>query len=293
VGDVAPRLDALLRQLHAQAKGKESISLEDPYPSPLPKVAALLVSGGVTRNPSFRAALAAAAARHFGAVEEGRAAAGLASHAEARAAEQAAAQQTADGAALLAAHAVQPAAVLATLDEGGGWVPPLDSLPCGVGVEVSGLEAPEAARPLLFTPLASYPLEVQLWLETSTTPQTVVIYEERPAPPGPPAPPGAKGEGKGEGEGEGEGKGKPSRTPLLRLTLEAVPRGVLDVLRREGKPTQRLLHVGVDASGLLDVDLDDLDEPEARWGGWGQMLLLLMLLSGLVGFAGSVLGMRT
>ena len=43
---------------------------------------------------------------------------------------------------------------------------------------------------------------------------------------------------------------------------------------------QRRLRVSVDASGLLDVDLDDLDEPEARWGGGscGQLLLLLMLL---------------
>ena len=52
--------------------------------------------------------------------------------------------------------------------------------------------------------------------------------------------------------------------------------------------------MGVDASGLLEIDLDDLDEPEARWGGGscGQLLLLLMLLSGLVGFATSVLGLK-
>ena len=57
---------------------------------------------------------------------------------------------------------------------------------------------------------------------------------------------------------------------------------------------QRRLRVGVDASGLLEIDLDDLDEPEARWGGGscGQLLLLLLLLSGLVGFATSVLGLK-
>ena len=75
----------------------------------------------------------------------------------------AAAQDTAHGAAVLAAHALQPAAVLAAMDDGGGWVPPLDALPCGVGVEVSGQAAGGgAARPLLFAPLACYPLETEV-----------------------------------------------------------------------------------------------------------------------------------
>ena len=42
--------------------------------------------------------------------------------------------------------------------DGGGWVPPLDALPCGVGVEVSG----QAGGPLLFPPLARYPLEAEV-----------------------------------------------------------------------------------------------------------------------------------
>ena len=69
---------------------------------------------------------------------------------------------------------------------------------------------------------------------------------------------------------------------------------MIDQLTREGKPVQRRLRVGVDASGLLEVEIDDLDEPEARWGGGrcGQLLLLLLLLSGLVGFATSVLGLK-
>ena len=75
----------------------------------------------------------------------------------------AAAQGTAHGAALLAAHTLQPASVLAAMDDGGGWVPPLDALPCGVGVEVSGQEPRRgAARPLLFATLASYPLEAEV-----------------------------------------------------------------------------------------------------------------------------------
>ena len=52
--------------------------------------------------------------------------------------------------------------MLAALDDGGGWVPPLDALPCGVGVEVSGQKAGGAARPLLFAPLACYPLEAEV-----------------------------------------------------------------------------------------------------------------------------------
>ena len=53
---------------------------------------------------------------------------------------------------------------------------------------------------------------------------------------------------------------------------------------------RRRLRVGVDGSGLLEIEMDDLDEPEARWGGGscGQLLLLLLLLSGLLGFATSV-----
>ena len=46
-----------------------------------------------------------------------------------------------------------------------------------------------------------------------------------------------------------------------------MPRGVLARLAREGKPTQRRLRLGVDGSGLLEIEIDDLDEPEARWGG--------------------------
>ena len=49
--------------------------------------------------------------------------------------------------------------------------------------------------------------------------------------------------------------------------MEPVPRGVLARLAREGKPVQRRLRVGVDGSGLLEIEMDDLDEPEARWGG--------------------------
>ena len=65
---------------------------------------------------------------------------------------------------------------------------------------------------------------------------------------------------------------------------------MLAKLEREGKPVRRRLRVGVDGSGLLEIEMDDLDEPEARWwgGSCGQLLLLLLLLSGLLGFATSV-----
>ena len=46
-----------------------------------------------------------------------------------------------------------------------------------------------------------------------------------------------------------------------------MPRAVLARLAREGKPVQRRLRVGVDGSGLLEIEIDDLDEPEARLGG--------------------------
>ena len=46
-----------------------------------------------------------------------------------------------------------------------------------------------------------------------------------------------------------------------------MPRGVLARLAREGKPVQRRLRVGVDGSGMLEIEMDDLDEPKARGGG--------------------------
>ena len=161
---------------------------------------------------------------------------------------------------------------------------------------MSGQQPGGAARPLLLAPLACYPLMAEIWLDPSTAPQTVLVYEELPAPPAPPAPPGAPARpgAKGGGTGGGTGGGALRRTPLQRLSIDAVPRRVIDQLTREGKPVQRRLRVGVDASGLLEVEIDDLDEPEARWGGGrcGQLLLLLLLLSGLVGFATSVLGLK-
>ena len=44
------------------------------------------------------------------------------------------------------------------------------------------------------------------------------------------------GGGGPRGVGGTGGGGKLSRTPLQRLTIEAVPRGVVDKLKREGKP---------------------------------------------------------
>ena len=90
-----------------------------------------------------------------------------------------------------------------------------------------------------------------MWLDPSTAPQTVLVYEELPTPPTPPTPPtspGASGGGKGGGKGGGASGGdamcqvsdqvsdQVSRTPLQRLPLEAVARGVLDRLKREGRP---------------------------------------------------------
>ena len=78
---------------------------------PLPAVS-LIVSGGVARSSRLRAALAAAAARHFSATEaEEEAGAGAADGAWGWKSADGAAQ----GAAVLAAHALQPAAVLAPL----------------------------------------------------------------------------------------------------------------------------------------------------------------------------------
>ena len=76
-----------------------------------------------------------------------------------------------------------------------------------------------------------------MWLDPSTALQTVMLYEELPIPPTPPTPPGAKGsKGGANGGGGTGGGGKLSRTPLQRLTIEAVPRGVVEKLKREGKP---------------------------------------------------------
>ena len=76
-----------------------------------------------------------------------------------------------------------------------------------------------------------------MWLDPSSVLQTVMLYEELPIPPTPPTPPGAKGsKGGANGGGGTGGGGKLSRTPLQRLTIEAVPRGVVETLKREGKP---------------------------------------------------------
>ena len=97
-GDVAAPLDALLKALRSQVEAGGTTL-------PLPAVS-LMVSGGVARSSRLRAALAAAAARHFGATEEE----------EAAVAGAGAADEAAQGAAVLAAHALQPAAVPAPLD---------------------------------------------------------------------------------------------------------------------------------------------------------------------------------
>ena len=273
------RCDAMLRAVAAQAA--------------LPAAAAVSVhvGGGCLRSAALRRVVDELTAAHFGgrkAANGGKAAEGggegatKGGAAAAAAAAALLAQDGAHGAAVLAAHALQPAAVGLALggDAETMWMPPLDALPFAVAVRVEGANGGGKVFETVFERLASPPLSVELPLDALAEPSTVTLVELPHHHTG-----GAAGEAGAAG----------GAAVVLRVSLDATPKRALDKMRREtapDKPTRRL-HVSVAASGLLDAEADDLDDDAGSGRGCGsQLLVVMMLLAGVAGFAGTLLGQK-
>ena len=183
------------------------------------------------------------------------------------------------GAAIIAAHRMQPGAVETAL--GRAWRELPDALPTSIYVE----EAGGGSRQIL-PPLSQVGKTAQLAFAPSSSELTIRILE------------GGHGPFKGASKGASKG-GTPLLSPLVDALVEPSPRAarsVLDfVLRRPPPPPppQRTVTIALAMTGVVEVDCDsggdasetDPDAADRPKGlGVGAIVLLLLLL------ASSVLG---
>lgn len=234
-----PRFEALLSDVEAQArasaKSSEKLEFE------------VHVSGGQARSPALRSLLEAAAVRLGSAPLPPL---------PKRQPEE---SQQAHGAAVLAAHHLQPSALLAALRKGSGgeWSPPREALAHAVCYrESSGEQAGEAIE--LFPRLSTMPQHKDISFELKSQARKISFFEIAH-----------------QISTSGDPKTPKREIPLISLDLEAAPRGSRTA---DAAPPSQQVAVDLSDSGLC-AEAEEIDVPAGSKFGCGTTFVLILLVA--------------